>query len=67
MQWLWRNNPNIFALVLCTKSSDVAAVPSVLQTAIKVCVEWQWYCNFEHALLEHTLCDSVASPKCRHH
>jgi hypothetical protein len=34
MQWLSRNNPNILALALCSKSSDVAAVPSVLQTAI---------------------------------
>jgi hypothetical protein len=34
MQWLWRNNSNTLALVLCAKSSDVAAVPSVLQTAI---------------------------------
>jgi hypothetical protein len=34
MQWLSRNNPNTLALALCSKSSDVAAVPSVLQTAI---------------------------------
>jgi hypothetical protein len=31
---LSRNNPNTLTLVLCSKSSDVAAVPSVLQTAI---------------------------------
>jgi hypothetical protein len=36
MQWLWRNNSNTLALVLCAKSSDVAAVPSVLQTANKL-------------------------------